>query len=152
AAALARFDAARAATLFAVDQPDLAGLMIVGADDDETPRQGFADREEEAGIAILVYFFVLLLLRSEDVTVDELRAVLVVQFYIVERLGVPLPHHAAAGIYDAVGQFFSRAEIAHDDGIEFRALVVIRPGQQFMIVAVVDAAELEKFLALRLKI
>src|SRR5690606_18748815 len=67
-------DEARLAALVGIDQPDFAGLVIMGVDDQEFIRQGLADADEETGILFLIDDRVRRLLGADLVATDAVGA------------------------------------------------------------------------------
>ncbi len=75
---------------------------------------------------------------------------IVIDADIEKRAAIVGPHHAAAGVGNLVGDVAARGQIPDPDGVEFRALVVDRVGEKFMVGAVRGAAQVPVGLALGL--
>src|SRR5258708_4776167 len=104
---------------------------------------------EPAGIFFLVNQDIVGLLCPQAMTPDLHRAVVVVEFYVKEAVGVLAPHHGAVGFLDYVVEVGLGRPVAHASGKIFRALEIGTPGLQPEIRRMPRAAELEIFMALR---
>ncbi len=104
---------------------------------------------EPAGIFFLVNQDIVGLLCPQAMTPDLHRAVVVVEFYVKEAVGVLAPHHGAVGFLDYVVEVGLGRPVAHASGKIFRALEIGTPGLQPVIRRMPRAAELEIFMALR---
>src|SRR5216684_88793 len=78
---------------------------------------------------------------------DLHRAMVVVEFYIIECRRAGVPDHGAVGLLDEVVAVFSALPIAHADCKVFRTLDISAPGLQPVIRRMPAAAEPEIFMA-----
>ena len=150
---LARLDDARLGERrVGVDEARLARLMVVRIDDHELGRLRGRDRHVEADVLLGIDENIVLDRRADDVPVDEQRAVVVVEAHVEDRLAVVGPHDAAARVGDAVGQVLSGRQVAEADGVKLRPLVVAGVGEEPVIGAVLEAAQVPVGLALGLAV
>ncbi len=87
-----------------VDHPLLGCFVIAAGDHAKAPAGAFMDVREPAGILLLIDQDILGLRRTEAMTPDLHRAVIVVELDVKECLAVGAPHHAAVGFLDEVGE------------------------------------------------
>ena len=125
-----------------VDQSDLGRLVVVDIDGEVRAGLGLADPDVEAGIVLAIDQDVVRSRRAGNVAPDLDRAVVVVEADIEHRLAVAGPDDAAARVGHLVGEVAAGGEVADADGERLRALVVDGVGEQSMVMAVGDGAEL----------
>ncbi len=75
--------------------------------------------------------------------------VILVILDVEERLAVGSPRYVARRVVDAVAEVLAGLDFPDAHLVEFRALVVVRPGDEFVIRAVDHRTELEKIGARR---
>ena len=143
-AGLARGDDLRLGRRVVRRQDAVFGRLVI-VDDDEDPVVVArpADIHEHAGIGLLVDQPVRGRVRAETVVQELGRAVGGVEPGVEEAFAGRVPHAVAAGVGHRVGKVGPRAEVAHAQRVEFRALVVDAPQQLAVVEGVVDAADAE---------
>ena len=115
------------------DEAHFRRLVVVRVDQDEAPRLRLADADEEAGVRLLVDENVGLEARAERVAEDARGAVVGVEPDVEEMPAVGRPDGRAAGVRNDVGKIAAVVEVAHRQRVEFRAGVVVRPGEEPMV-------------------
>ena len=122
--------------------------MAVDRDDGETPRPAAADRDEPGRVGLVVDRSVFVVFGPEPVQPDAAGAMVVVDPDIEERGTVRGPDHAAVRPCHMIGRIVPGRYVADLDGVEFRAFVVGRPGEEIVSTGGFAIAEFEELMAL----
>ncbi|MDF9862157.1 hypothetical protein M2437_001139 [Methylorubrum pseudosasae] len=134
----------RALVVGPVEQMDFRRLVVTRGDGEVGARLGAADIHEEARIGLLIDGRVLRLIGAEAVAHDAGRTVVLIERHVEEGGAGRVPDRLARGRFDPLRAVFAGVEIAHADGVEFRALGVDAPGEQAVVVGMGSTRDLEE--------
>ena len=119
-------------------------------DEDEAPRCGPADGDEETRILFLVDQNVFRRVRPQPVSEDLRRAVVLVQTHVEQVLAVFGPDHRATRVGNDPFRIPSGFQIPDVQVVVFRAAQIGAPGEPAMIRGMLRRTEAEEAVSLRL--
>ena len=141
----ARLDEARPGGGVApVEQVDFGRFVIACDDEREGARLRLAEVDEEAGIPFLVDGLVPVGAFAEPVALDPGRAVILVEFHVIEAGGIGQPDGLARGSRNLVGSLEPGFEIADPDREILGTFGVGAPRDQAMVRGMLGSAEVEE--------
>ena len=141
-ARLARGDEGRrVAGAVRIDQPHLAGDVVVRVDQQETARFGEGDVHEESRVRFLVDERVARGIVAEPMAEDPARAMVVVELGVEEGAAVRRPLEGARAALDHVVEPPARVEVLHAQRVELRAARIDGPAEAPVVVGMVASTD-----------
>ena len=133
-----------------IDEPHLAGDVVMCVDHDETARLGDRDVEEESCVRLFVDEHVVRRIVAEPVAEDLARTVVVVEYGVEEGLMVRGPRESSCTPLDDIIETLPRFQILDPQGVELRTVLVDGPGEPPMVPSMAAVADAVVALALGL--